>query len=312
MKGRSNGQLVITGGGDAMLSSEDLRGIAGRVVKEWGLKRFGGRVVVDNSRYASPLKGPGWMWDDDPDYYNMSVTPTMVDFNVLAVRVSRSSSGKPEVELVPPSRYPPIEISRTDPKGGETTVTRKPFTDTILVSLGKIPAEGLEEELTMQRPGPWVAGVFENMLKENGVAVRGAGRGAEAPAPDRSPQRGRDALVLEHEGTDLASTLRHFLHVSENAVGEVLLHEIAIAKGHERPTWGDGAKEITGWLVNVAGLDEGSFKLVDGSGLSRYNLISADSSTKLISFMSRHRHSTCFFRFAQQVRGSPGRRDIAQ
>ena len=98
-----------------------------------------------------------------------------------------------------------------------------------------------------------------------------------------------------HKGRPLAETLRHFNHVSENAVGEVLLHEIAIKQGVERPNWSDGSQAITNWLVEQAGLESGSFRLVDGSGLSRYNLISADSSVKLLAFMQNHKHYETFF-----------------
>ena len=48
-------------------------------------------------------------------------------------------------------------------------------------------------------------------------------------------------------------------------------------------------------MHNVAGLEPGSFKLVDGSGLSRYNLICADSSIKLLAFMKQHPHYETFF-----------------
>ena len=93
---------------------------------------------------------------------------------------------------------------------------------------------------------------------------------------------------------NLVRSLKHFNEESENAVGEVLLHEIAIARGIQSPTWPDGSQAITDWLVKQAGLEAGSFRLVDGSGLSRYNLIAADSSTRLLAFMKRHKHWPTF------------------
>ena len=75
------GDLVLVGGGDSMLAHQDLAKLAERVIQRWGIRRIEGKVRVDNTRYGSPLKGPGWMWDDDPDYYNMPITPLMLDFN---------------------------------------------------------------------------------------------------------------------------------------------------------------------------------------------------------------------------------------
>ncbi len=65
-QGVLHGDLVLIGGGDPKLTSGQLLELVDRGVREWQLTRIQGRVRVDNSRYASPLKGPGWMWDDDP------------------------------------------------------------------------------------------------------------------------------------------------------------------------------------------------------------------------------------------------------
>jgi PBP4 family serine-type D-alanyl-D-alanine carboxypeptidase len=114
-------------------------------------------------------------------------------------------------------------------------------------------------------------------------------------SPAEGEQAGKDRRELTHHGKTLAETLKHFHEESENAVGEVLLHEIAIAKGTTQPDWPAGAKAISDWLVEKAGLEAGSFRLVDGSGLSRYNLISADSAVRLLEFMHGGEHFDAFF-----------------
>lgn len=230
------GNLVLKGGGNSMLSMDDLKVLANRVTKEWGVKTLRGKVVVNNSRYHNIELGPGWMWDDQPYYFNMHVTPTMVDFNVR-------------------------EIDGVGSKQGETV------------------------RVAVADPALWTASSFSRRLREAGVTIE--------------PQQKVTAAGIQRElnfaGTNLADTLKHFNHESENAVGEVLLHEIAIAKGKVQPRWTDGAELITAWLHDTAGLGKGSFRLVDGSGLSRYNLISADSSVKLLAFMRQHRHYQTFF-----------------
>ena len=283
-----SGDLVLVGGGNSMLSSGELAELAERVTDEWSIVRVEGSVRVDNSRYAPTLKGPGWMWDDDPSYYNMSITPLMLDFNVLTVRLAPEADGTVAASLVPASDYPPLvrigsAAIRTGPR-----VTRRPFTEPMLfVDQGAID-EAEETRLTMHDPGPWVAAVFRQMLADRGVTVVGTSK-----AKWEENESGA-AKPLIHDGVPLATTLKHFNEKSENAVGEVLLHEIAIARGTRQPCWDDGAKAITDWLINTAGLEPGSFRYVDGSGLSRYNLISADSAVKLLSFMDEHEHRQAF------------------
>jgi D-alanyl-D-alanine carboxypeptidase/D-alanyl-D-alanine-endopeptidase (penicillin-binding protein 4) len=280
------GNLELVGGGDAMFTSKDLAALADRVVDEWGVKRIAGRVAVDNSRYSPRLKGPGWMWDDEPEYYNMSVTPMMVDFNVLTVRLTRRRD-KLVAELAPPANYP--RIRRMETKKGDSTarVTRAPFTDDLQLFEGDI--NEAEQRLTMHDPGPWVASLMTRMLKDRGVSFE------ERSSPAEGEPAGKDHRELTHRGKTLAETLKHFHEESENAVGELLLHEIAIAKGRTQPDWPAGAKAISDWLVEKAGLEAGSFRLVDGSGLSRYNLISAASAVRLLEFLHGSEHFDVFF-----------------
>lgn len=287
------GNLVLVGGGDSMLTIKALRELAKRVVEQWGIQKITGSVQVENTRYASPLKGPGWMWDDDPDYYNMPITPLMLDFNVMQVRLSESPDGLLSARLLPASRYPPIEIVPPEVLPGSRLFWRAPSTEPILLAERGDLEKWEEDEdprITPLDPGKWVASVFQRMLVRQGVEFN-----AEETSEERDPQALEATKQLEVESPTLFATLKHFDHESENAVGEVLLHEIAIAKGVSQPTWGDGAKAITSWLVEQAGLKPKSFRLVDGSGLSRYNLISADSSVVLLAHMHGHRHFLSFF-----------------
>jgi D-alanyl-D-alanine carboxypeptidase/D-alanyl-D-alanine-endopeptidase (penicillin-binding protein 4) len=163
------GDLVIVGGGDSMLSSKDLGKLADRVVREWDLEAIHGKVVVDNSRYSQPVKGPGWMWDDDPDYYNMSVTPLMVDFNVLDLRIAPGKEGTIKANLVLPSSYPELEIVPADSLAKGVLATRRPFTHPIVIADSGKLEKAEKVRITMLDPGAWVAGVFSEMLSKRGV-----------------------------------------------------------------------------------------------------------------------------------------------
>jgi D-alanyl-D-alanine carboxypeptidase/D-alanyl-D-alanine-endopeptidase (penicillin-binding protein 4) len=285
-----HGDLKLIGGGDAMLTSKDLQKLAKQVVDELGIRQIFGNVAVDNTRYAPRLKGPGWMWDDEPSYYNMSVTPLMVDFNVLTVKVTPDADGFVYATLEPPSNYPELVSVGAEQAVGNALATRRPFAAPIEYRGDRKFVRFSELQMTMHDPGPWVAGMFTQMLAEQGVKCLPSPRKQAANPSYKTPPR-----EIVHEGPTLAETLKHFNHVSENAVGEVLLHEIALARGVERPDWPDGAKIISEWLVEKAKLEPGSFRYVDGSGLSRYNLISADSSVRLLQYLKQSDNFDPFF-----------------
>lgn len=285
------GDLQLIGGGDAMLSSKDLQKLARRVLEELGVKTIQGDVVVDNSRYPLRMLGPGWMWDDEAEYYNMSVTPLMVDFNVATVKLTPDAQGMATAALAPPSNQPPLVGVAESTNSGGPLAWRRPFTTPIEYRNDRKLEKPADVRLSVHDPAAWVAGMFTEMLQEAGVEFSPAKtKGASAAVKSK-----RTTKDLVHEGPTLAETLKHFNHVSENAVGEVLLHEIAVARGVERPDWPDGAKMISEWLVERAKLAPGSFRYVDGSGLSRYNLISADSSVRLLQYLKQSDDFEPFF-----------------
>jgi PBP4 family serine-type D-alanyl-D-alanine carboxypeptidase len=295
------GDLWLIGGGDSMLRTKDLATLADRAVKEMHLKSISGRVKVDNSRYGGERLGPGWMWDDEPSDYSMAVTPLMLDFNTLTVKLTPGANGT-EAKLAPPADYPSIRRAEKRNEGEQPSVTRRPFGDDLILLEGVELEKPVEQKLSVNDPGRWTAAVFEQMLRDRGVEFLPgmAGMAGTKPSFVISPW-------VTHDGPPLSETLKHFNHESENAVGEVLLHEIAIEHGVKRPAWPAGAKVISKWLVDKAGLEKGSFRLVDGSGLSRYNLISADSSVRLLKYLHDSAHFDAFFQSLpiEKVDGKP-------
>lgn len=293
-RGVCSGDLLIRGFGDPMLDTKQLEQLADTLVNAHKLKRVNGDIrVAANLRWGSvPLKGPGWMWDDDPDYYNMSVRSVMLNFNTLDV-VATPGRKSIEVSLEPATDWPPVVVmppNRTSEKG--VSFERESFEETIRVT-GAIEkgSDPVRETITMHDPSPWIASVFRQMLIERGVTFR-----PNNPNPATEVAIGGDAnsLATQH-GKTLSKALHHFLKVSENAVGEMVLLKLAETQTDKDVSWPVGAKAISDWLVNTAGLEAGSFRLVDGSGLSRYNLISADSSIRLLAFMKPHEHFEPFF-----------------
>jgi len=290
-------ELMLTSEVDSMLSMEQLAELADKTaIALNGASVKKGVVVRDWSNL--PDKGPGWMWDDEPDYYNMTVTRTMVDFNTLKVDVEAGEEDwAVSATLNPPSRYPTLKNYVPSRDDSSIEVTREPFDDDVYV-LGRRPAvmSSMTQRITMNNPGRWISGVFTQMLIDRGVDI--------PPRTDQTTayfvlgiDESQAKPIAEIDGKTNAEAVKHFLKVSENAVGEMLLLTLAEKFGeNEKVSWPSGAKVISDWLINEAGLEDGSFRLVDGSGLSRYNLISADSSIRLLAYMKNEsEHFEPFF-----------------
>ena len=376
--------LVLEGGGDPMFRIPDLRAMVAQVVESHGAAALANRAVaIDNRRFPVPRFGPGWMWDDAGDTYNMPISAAMLDFNAVTVRVRPTPPRSAEAEARAESR-PEAAPAGTDPAAAASPIrrphvetlpdagpalpirnrgrvipadtpaddrvplrlTRRPGDDTATLT-GDLPADSEPVILgvTPEDPGRWVGQVLVSLFAEHGIPV--------GPVVRLSADQFASAelnTVSTHRGPAMAAILEHFNHESENAVGELLLlhlGELAVndalttpaererrrAAEKERedrrleaaaaateagtsvaeapaedpaetfkaqlpvklPTaWDAGAESISTWLALSAGIEPDAFRLVDGSGLSRYNLLSGEANTQLLEIMLRHPDAETF------------------
>jgi D-alanyl-D-alanine carboxypeptidase/D-alanyl-D-alanine-endopeptidase (penicillin-binding protein 4) len=119
-------------------------------------------------------------------------------------------------------------------------------------------------------PLAYAAAVLRLQLEANGIrVVGGVRRGAAAPGA---------ALLLAFEGLPLQQIASLFLKYSNNFIAECLLHWLALgpkpAASAPPASWAAGAAALRAQL-GALGVPLGDARLVDGSGLSRENRVSA-------------------------------------
>jgi len=155
--------------------------------------------------------------------------------------------------------------------------------ETSLTIAGSIPLGASPTPLGISSGNPtlWFATVLRNRLIEEGIVVTGEAVDIDdlSPPPDRS-----DATMLfTYRSPTLAEIARPLLKESINLYGEAFMR-LNTDKG-VFPT-NDAAldglrKRLTAW-----GLSDGSYQLVDGSGLSRRDAISPEAVMAVLQRMS--------------------------
>ncbi len=112
-------------------------------------------------------------------------------------------------------------------------------------------------------PSTNAAKVFTKRLRSLGLKAKLGDSANADPA----------AAVLAESTSTIGDAVAEMLSYSENNVAEVLYRQVAIAKGHE-PSW-DGARVAAEQALAALGIDATGMKLLDGSGLSRKDRVSA-------------------------------------
>ena len=272
------GNLYLVGGGNPDLSTGDLACLAERL-RALGIRRVRGRLVLDASRFDSTAFGPGWMWDEGPYAYNAPVNAFMLNGNTvrLTIRPGKAIGDTVRAEVSPPGAGMSLVVSattRSDTMSGPPLAVERP--GAAFLVRGTMPQSSQPAVLVRTVPDPvaYAGSVFADALRSAGIAVdSGLTVGA-------SPANGTILGVAASAPVDVL--VRRFLKESDNLIGETLVKQLGVAAGAQG-SWADGLSAVRRSLAAFAGLDSTSYRLADGSGLSRYTQVSPRMMVRVIA-----------------------------
>jgi len=297
------GNLYIKGFGNPDLSSKDLTWMVGQL-KEKGLKRIRGDVVGDVSFFDDLFWGNGWMWDDEPSSYEAFITPLSVNKNCVKVIVKPGDmlGDSVQVQLDPETKY--VELMNTSLTGSDTItstieVTRrfKERLNTIVVK-GNLPRSSQEREfdLSVWQPELYAMKLFQEELERESIVVEGTSRIGNIGD-------GSKPIVLHEWPID--SVVIHLNKVSDNLSAENTLKVIAAEKRGPPGTSKNGISIVNEYLSSI-GIDTSSYLMADGSGVSHYNLVNAETIVDLLSAMYKQKELFDLFYRSLPVAGLDG------
>lgn len=272
--GLLSGNLYLRGGGDPTMLAEDYDELAAQVASD-GVRVVTGNLVADDTRYDDTRLGPDWTWDDESYYYAAQVSALTVapdtDYDAGTVIVHAAPAADPGtppvVTMTPSNGYLRIDNRAETVADGETTISfeRVHGGNTIVVTGQIAVGEAAESDwMTVWEPTGYAADLFRAALRRHGVRVLGQTVLGQATPADATP-------VARHDSMALADLMVPFLKLSNNGHAEVLTKELGrVLNGSG--TWSAGLAVI-GEYVGDNGMNTGTLRQRDGSGLSRRTMI---------------------------------------
>jgi D-alanyl-D-alanine carboxypeptidase/D-alanyl-D-alanine-endopeptidase (penicillin-binding protein 4) len=265
----SIGALVVRGGGDPALTSEQLWRLAADL-RLLGIRRVRDGLLLDASVFDAEHLHPGW-GATSARAYHAPVAALSANYGAIAVVVEAGArAGDPvRVQLDPPIPY--LRLNNRARTGGSSAranlvIDRQRAGDVeeVVVSgevrAGSRPATYYRSVLD---PVRYAGAVLRMQLEANGIVVEGEDRVGRVP----------DSAVplLEFKGKNLAEVVELFLKYSNNAMGEALVKGLG-AHGGGEGSWSSGLAAIRAELHRL-GLTLDRLSMVDGSGLSGDNRV---------------------------------------
>lgn len=276
------GNLYLKGFGNPDLKQKDLDQITLQL-KTMGVKRIEGDIVADASFFDDLFWGKGWMWDDEPSCFQAFISPITINDNCVhvVVRPGERVGDLVRVATVPQTSYLSLKnlgVTGIDTSENTLKVTRdlRQRSNTILVH-GSLPLNSREREfaISVWQPELYATTLLRERFEAEGISVSGQTRLGLMNEQARQ--------VALHEWP-IDSVIVNINKTSDNLSAENTLKVIAAEKRGVPGTALNGISVMNEFLFSL-GIDTTSYSIVDGSGLSHYNLISAETLAQLLTQM---------------------------
>ncbi len=276
-------ELYLKGGGDSLLTTVELRQLA-ETVSGSILPGKSYRLTGDVSCFDDLYWGKGWMWDDEPEPDEMYISPLSVNGNAITVEVTPADTpGKPALaKLIPATEFMTIRNRATTAKKGtpaQLVIKRRPGDRENLVTVeGTIPLDSptVAQRMSVWQPERYALALFRDLLRSHGIAVSEIGFGI-TPA---------EAKPLAVRTRSVGQLLSYILKKSDNLSAESLLKLMGREATHRPGSAENGVKVVRRYLAE-RGISTVNEVIVDGSGLSRYNLTTPRTIIRLLEEMYR-------------------------
>jgi D-alanyl-D-alanine carboxypeptidase/D-alanyl-D-alanine-endopeptidase (penicillin-binding protein 4) len=309
-QGRVHGWLRLAGGGDPNLSGRAvpyrmgpitgnplaaIEDLADQLVAH-GIRRVDGDIIGDDTWYVWQPYAVGWAIDDPQSDDGPPISALTLADNVLtlSVRPGANAGDAAALSLLPAIEFYRIENRvRTVAAGGERRIHFERIPGSRDARLwGTIPLRDRGQDLliAVEDPAQFAAMALGAALGRRGVAVSGAALAEHLypdtladleHAPEPAPLAGIE--LARHISAPLIEDLRITAKVSQNLHAELALR----AAGRARRNVGSfeaGMAEMKTFLAE-AGIDPAGYSLLDGSGLSRLDLVTPSTVLKLLRHM---------------------------
>jgi D-alanyl-D-alanine carboxypeptidase/D-alanyl-D-alanine-endopeptidase (penicillin-binding protein 4) len=297
--GALKGDLFLVGGGDPTINSRDDR--AEHVLDEWaaalkaaGVTRIDGNLVGDGSAFEPNGLGQGWSWDYLQ--YGYAAPASALEFNentaTLMITPGANPGDQARLELSADTGLGIIHHVATSAAGSATSIDygRLP-NDHWLDVTGSIAvdAKPVTRDVAVSNPTRYFARMALNGLSARGIAITGL-------PVDRTDQTvmepGPRRVLVESLSPPLRDIAKTMMKVSQNLYAETLLRTVGTQKAHD---------VLAAWSI-----PDGTFVQADGSGLSRYDYVTADVIVTILERMFKNPRHHDPFTAALPIAGADG------
>lgn len=316
-EGVLHGDIVVRGSGDPTIVNGVLTSWA-RALRALGIQRITGRVVgddhivlghTDRHDNTQPSFGTGWSWDDLALGYAAPVGPLQYRENVVEIRIepNRSAGLPARVTLKTPGSALTLINQVTTAVPTEPSVVllrRAPGAHTLVIS-GQIAvgSDAIKRSASVHNPTRFLVQALRVALEQEGVVVDGPAVDIDqVPEEERSNTDAGLRMLVQHQSEPLSTIAVDMMKRSQNLYAESVIQRLGVMLCNNGCT----GQTIVSRALAKWGIGRSRAIVADGSGLSRYNYMSASALADLLARLHENLKDRNLFLATLAVAGKDG------
>lgn len=286
--GKLRGDLILVMNGDPTFTRQNLQKMI-TDLKARGIKRISGNIVINTSIFAGHDKAVGWSWNNLTQCYNTAPSASIIDGNCFYASIAPSKTVGAKASIITNAYYPVrlhsevITTSRySDNRYCELDVIAKDNNNYVLNGCIKLndPKRYLHFAVT---DGPrYIADILRSQLAGQNIDYNGE------IIFSKQPMSGNIEVLSAHQSPQLSILLTEMLKYSNNLIADTVFRTIGAHHFNMPGTWRNSSDAVRRVLKNKANINIQNTLMADGSGLSRLNLINAETMLKILEYIATH------------------------
>ncbi|MEG3842833.1 D-alanyl-D-alanine carboxypeptidase/D-alanyl-D-alanine-endopeptidase [Microcoleus sp. herbarium14] len=281
-----NGNLYVVGRGDPSIAEPQLKSLA-QQLKRRGISQVN-QLIGDDSYFQGSAVNPNWEWEDAQAGYGAPINSLIFNQNAIELLLSPQAIGQPlKVTFAEPKLANQWQIQNNSvtvaQNESEFIEVGREFDRSAIRVSGQLKVGAASESayVAVVNPANNFVQHFQQVLVADGISVK------QALVASTSGNLNQELATVE--SPPLAELVKETNRESNNLYAEVLLRLLGKVTAQmpvpQEDTSEIGLKELKTALTQL-GVNPNSYKLADGSGLSRHNLISPEALVQTLRFMA--------------------------
>lgn len=266
-----SGGLYLKLGADPFLTKKDLNNMIKslRDNKIYAVKSFN----IDDSILDANEWGEGWQWDDDLNPLTPKFGAYNIDNNIFTVNIFPTAQGAP-ADISTEVFYPTAFINNvvTGCKN-DVKLSRKNYISPDVINADGTIVSDMAIQIPVNYPRRYFILRLEEDLRNQKVSYYGNFERLKLPA--------KNVYLISEVKHSLASAEDAILKNSNNTIAETVF-KLAGGKYANETGSIDAAVEMFNDYYKKIGVNTDNIKIVDGSGVSKNNLMTSDFMTTVL------------------------------